>query len=235
MLNDLQHSNHTPSCLNKGTNALDQSSDDSLTSPKSFPSSSDANDTGTSLGDVKQKMPERKRKKQPKSHWKKCSKKLRTTHVGQNGCCKVAGGGTQTNQTCSTGNATDGATPAAAKPSTAGAAPGNPGNQGGGGGDGGEDGDGQRNNKKQSVHNFPLKARKKRTSSDEMDVDGDGDVVSSSDSPMDVDPKLSEKQSGDVRVSGPILCDNKVGNRMKKVMTLVLFHIKNGFDVLYYF
>ena len=210
MVNDLQYSNHTPSCLNTGTNELDQSSNDNLISLESFASSSDANDTGASLGDVKQKVLQKKRKKKTKSHWKKSSKKRRTTHFGQNGCCKVASGGTQTNQT---GNATDGATPVAAGPSTARAAPGNPGNQGGGGGDGGEDGDGQRNNKKQSVHNVPLKAassRKKRTSSDEIDVDGDGDgdVVSSSDGPMDVDPKLSEKQVGDVRVSVTILCDN---------------------------
>lgn len=138
----------------------------------------------------------------------KPAKKFKASGFPQNGGCKAAGGGHQTNQTCTTGDGRSASTSPPTKTGLVGAAFANQGCQGGGGGgDGGEDGDGPGENKKIIVHDTPRNKvipKKKKSSSDEMEVDGD--LPSSSDSPMDVDTRSSEKQRSDCDVSEYINC-----------------------------
>ena len=146
-----------------------------------------------------------KKRKKMRNSLNKPAKKFKPSDFPQNGSCKAAGGGHQTNQTCTARNGRSAATSAPTKTGLAGAGFANQGclgGGGGGGGDGGEDGDGPGENKKMIVHDSPRKAaipKKKKSSSDEMEIDSD--LPSSSDSPMDVDTRSSEKQSSDCDVS----------------------------------
>lgn len=188
VLVDLQNGSHTPDCLGENKSDHFQSHLQTQT---------------------------RKRKKNKQTKKRSTLKKPRTSLLSSKlhccckhnftGCCKAAGGGTQTTQTGANKNGVNGGFTAAANPIKNGTIASNHVNCGGGSGDGGEDGDDPRKGKKPIAHDISLKPanskkqkKKNSTSSVEMEVD---DASSSKNSPMDVDPRLDEEQHGKVHVS----------------------------------